>query len=172
MRNTMIYVEHEWLSATEALDRLINLNIHSHKEFMVKCDFCISTKCSKKYKIEYRRFLKVIKNNNNKVICLFCSRKLKFSGRNNPNTKYKNIDDNYFKNINTIDKAYLLGWIASDGHISERGFVISIHQKDIEILNLFQNLICKNVPIKKFETDTSKMCKYVISSKKISSDLC
>jgi len=150
----------------------LTLNKHSHQIFDVSCDFKISEKCRKNYTMEFRQYVKLTNNNLGKLPCIFCSRTLKFSGRNNPNTKYKSINDNFFNQIDTNDKAYLLGWIASDGHIGERGFKISIHQKDIEILNIFQKLICLEVPIRKFETDTSKMCSFEINSKQISKDLC
>lgn len=158
------------------MDQLINLNKHSHKEFIVKCDSKCSKKCREQYNIEFRRYLKVLKENNNKVVCIYCSRTSKFSGRSNPNTKYKSIKDNYFSKIDSPEKAYLLGWIASDGHISKRGFKISIHQKDIEILKIFQKFICREVPIRKFlsqsYTSLSKLCSYEINSKEISKDLC
>jgi hypothetical protein len=156
----------------EALDQLTNLNKHSHKEYKVKCDLQISEKCRKEYLIEYRRIFKVLKENKNNIVCLYCSRTSKFSGRNNPNTKYLNLNDEYFSVIDSNDKAYILGWIASDGHIGKRGFKISINQKDIEILNFIANNICKEIPIRKFTTPTSKMCSYEINSKQISKDLC
>jgi hypothetical protein len=39
-----------------------------------------------------------------------------------PNRKYF-IDENYFEFINSEEKAYWLGWIASDGHLSKKGTV-------------------------------------------------
>lgn len=153
------------------MDQLINLNKNSHKEFLVRCSHHSSSKCRVEYLIEYRRLSKLLELNDNKIICLFCSRTNKFSGRNNPNTKYK-FDDNYFALIDTPVKAYLLGWIASDGHIGIRGFKIAIHQKDIEILEIFQKHISNQIPIKKIKTKTSLLCSYEVNSKKISNDLC
>ena len=167
----MIYVNGEWLSAMEALDQLGSLSKNSHKEFIVRCDSRISDKCRKEYQIEYRRYLKVLDQNDGNIRCIYCSRTVKFTGRNNPNTKYI-FDDNYFSNIDTSEKAYLLGWIASDGSIGIGKFCVAIHEKDIEILDLFQKYICKDVPIRKFTTPTSKLCSYTICSKQISNDLC
>lgn len=150
----------------------LTLSKNSHKLFKVRCDFQVSEKCRHVYEIQYREFIKHTSNNDNKLPCIFCSRTLKFSGRNNPNTKYKALDDNFFKIIDTSEKAYLFGWIASDGHIGIRGFKIEINQKDIEILKLFQNILCKDIPIRIFKTPTSKMCSYEINSKEISRDLC
>ena len=89
----------------------------SHSIVEVECDFKVNKKCKNIYKTSYKSYFKNISRNNGKLICLFCSRDMKFSGRNNPNCKYKNIDDNYFQQINK-EKAYLLGWIASDGCVS------------------------------------------------------
>lgn len=167
----MIYVNNEFLSVTEALAQLADKNKHSHEIFKVSCDVKISSKCRNVYFMEFRRIFKVLNQNDNKIVCLFCSRTLKFSNRNNPNTKY-NINDNYFNTIDCPEKAYLLGWIASDGHIGKRGFRISIHQRDINTLTLLRNLICKDVPIKKFTTESSEMCSFEINSQQISRDLC
>jgi len=153
------------------LVQLGDLSPHSHKEFIVRCDSNISDKCRKEYSIEYRRYLSVLNKNENIIRCLYCARTVKYTGRSNPNTKYL-FDDNYFEYINTPEKAYLLGWIASDGSIGIGSFCVAIHEKDVEILRLFQEFICKDVPIKFFKTPTSKLCSYTISSKKISKDLC
>ena len=49
------------------------------------------------------------------------------------NRKYT-LDTDYFKNINTEDKAYILGFIVADGYISEDRLCISLAIKDIDIL--------------------------------------
>jgi hypothetical protein len=169
----MIYVEKENLLEPADLEVLLKyINRYSHKKMIVSCDFQVSDKCRKQYSMEFRQYVKLTENNHGKLPCIFCSRTMKFSNRNNPNTKYHNLDDNFFEQINTDAKAYLLGWIASDGHIGRRGFKIAIHQKDIETLEIFQNLICKDIPIKQFTTPTSKLCSFEVNSQKISKDLC
>lgn len=167
----MIYVNGEWLSAPEALDQLGDLSKHSHKKFTVKCDSNISDKCRIQYSIEYRRYLRVLGKNENTIRCIYCSKTVKFTGRGNPNTKYI-FDDTYFKYINTPEKAYLLGWIASDGSINRGSVCVAIHERDVEILRLFQQFICKDIPIRFFKTPTSKLCSYTISSTTMSKDIC
>lgn len=95
---------------------------------------------------------------------------VKYLGRNNPNTKYM-IDDNFFEEINLNEKAYLLGWIASDGHIKDNGFSVSIHKNDAKnIFNLFDDILnIKNNQHKKLLSDCIT---YTINSKKIADDLC
>jgi len=91
----------------------------SHKKVEVTCDFQASCKCKKKWSVEYRLAHRTMNNNGGKIICLFCSRSIKNSGRNNPNCIYSMIDDNMFESVLSEEKAYLLGWIASDGTITD-----------------------------------------------------
>ena len=101
-----------------------------------------------------------------KYICLYCSRHEKTSGRNNGNFEHNNLDgDIFFQTVDTEQKAYILGWIASDGTVSISGFVIEIHDKDQEI------------PEKLRDVDQSlslsfreKRCILRVNSKKISVD--
>lgn len=68
------------------------------------------------------------------------------------NNKYKNLnlDENYFENIDRIDKAYFLGFMLTDGNISLKEHIIrlALSSKDEEILNIFkektsnENKIC------------------------------
>lgn len=169
----MIYVNNEWLSAQAGLVQLVNETKGSHKKFKIKCDSQKSTKCRKEYEIAYKDYLRHLsKNNNEKIFCLFCSRAEKHSGRLNPNAKYHNINDNFFNKIDTLDKAYLLGWIGSDGHISNAGFTIKIHTKDIVILTYIKNIICTDVPIFNKVFTYTDMSGFTINSKQISKDLC
>ena len=58
------------------------------------------------------------------------------------NNKYKNIglNENYFENIDSTDKAYFLGFLLTDGNISLNENIIRlvIASKDEEILNVFK----------------------------------
>lgn len=146
------------------------LSRESHKKIIVSCDFSSSKKCRGKYEQQFRDAEKYRKNNDGKDICLFCSRKLKFSGRGNPNKKY-NFDDNLFNDIDNETKAYLLGWIASDGHVSITNTVkISIHNKDKGILYLIKENLKIDVKIKpeKF----GYIYSLSFNSQKASEDIC
>lgn len=61
------------------------------------------------------------------------------------------IDENYFKAIDTSDKAYFLGFIIADGHIrdseSTKQCEITIHQQDKEILQIFKQCLNTDYPI-------------------------
>lgn len=133
----------------------------------VKCELNLSSKCEGEYLISLRAEEKNRKRNGGEYICLQCSRSLKYSGRKNPNCKY-DIPDLYFTDIETEEKAYILGWIASDGSIQERGFNISIHKRDIQILREIRQLICKQLPIKSYKDQV-----YLnVNSQQISRDIC
>jgi dUTP pyrophosphatase len=56
-------------------------------------------------------------------------------------SKCKNIDDNMFDNIDSNEKAYLLGWIASDGTIRRSGFQISIRDYDKDVLEKINKVL-------------------------------
>ena len=69
-------------------------------------------------------------------------------GRQNPNCKYL-IDDSMLDTIDTPDKAYLLGWIASDGSISAKGTIdIAVRDYDKEILDKLARIIGGGVPVR------------------------
>ena len=85
-----------------------------------------------------------------------------------------------FENIDNVEKAYWLGFIAADGCNYQRkqnaSLIISIHQKDIEHLKKFKVFCQTNAKIKKFNqnqgySNNTPMCKIVLNSKKISNDL-
>lgn len=147
----------------------------SHAVVNTSCDFC-----GKEKKIPYKDAYYTCSKNGGKLICLKCSRNIKYSGRNNPNCKY-NLDDNFFSKIDTEEKAYLLGWIASDGHIRKAGFCISIRKKDINILSSLRDIISKDLVIKQRIGYKNKNYKSIdeitdvtltVNSKQISKDLC
>jgi hypothetical protein len=144
-----------------------------NNSILVICESKISDKCKESYFISKSNAKKIKNTNNGAIICRYCSFVLKYSGRNNPNTKYL-IDDNFFSNISTVEKAYLLGWIASDGHVGKFGFTITIHGNDIDCLTRLKNIICKEVPIitfydKKYKHNNVRL---KINSQQISRDLC
>lgn len=47
------------------------------------------------------------------------------------------LNENYFDNVDTPNKAYILGWIMSDGYVSKNKLVFGL--KDLEILEFIKN---------------------------------
>lgn len=83
-------------------------------------------------------------------------------------TRKYDLDTSYFKNIDTEFKAWILGWIASDGCIGKNIISIALHKKDIDVLKLIQRNICKEIPI----VEKSKtILSYTICSKEIMNDI-
>jgi intein-encoded DNA endonuclease-like protein len=92
-------------------------------------------------------------------------------------------DFNYFESIDSIDKAYFLGFIAADGcvyrrdnNVQQKLLSIGIHKKDIEILQKFLSYIKSNNPIieSTHVTDNGVVvpkCQVQIVSDKLCNDL-
>lgn len=139
-----------------------------NEKLEVVCDFNLNDNCKGTYSISRRAVDKNKYRNNGKVICLPCSRYVKTSGRNNGNTKYKNLNDNFFSTVDTEAKAYLLGWIASDGSITKGSIQIAINNKDFETLVLIRNIICPDLPL----YDMHGLLGFTICSKQIVNDVC
>lgn len=87
---------------------------------------------------------------------------------NNPNIKY-DYNRNFFKNIDTEEKAYILGFIASDGSITNNCIQIYINKKDYYILEKIKNIICDKLEIKYKKDDIIGID---ICSKEIVNDVC
>lgn len=140
----------------------------SHKKCQIECSFKVAENCMGNVIRIYKEIIKTMVRNDGHYICLYCSRRLKFSGRDNPNCKYKSLDDNFFKTFDE-ERAYLLGWIASDGHVRPSGFCIQIHEKDVKCLELLRNIICSEIPIT--HNHEQKSVSLTICSRQIALDI-
>lgn len=93
-------------------------------------------------------------------------------------TKY-DIDSDFFKNINTEEKAYILGFICADGHISVDSYriMIEIMDSDYKLLESIKDAmksthpikrhIRYNNPYKKFKRPITENCKLVMNGKEL-----
>lgn len=96
-------------------------------------------------------------------------RKNFYCGDKNPNKSHV-FNTSLLNNIDTEEKAYLLGWITSDGSIRKNSIMISIHKKDVSLLeNLSQYIFGKN-NVKKHKN--RKMVSITINSKEMQEDVC
>jgi hypothetical protein len=90
-------------------------------------------------------------------------------------TRFKSLDDKYFDVIDTQNKAYILGWIMSDGYVSKNKLVFGI--KDLEILEFIKKEMGSGHKISEvFESDkrtkkTYQKYKLQIISRKVSESL-
>lgn len=96
-----------------------------------------------------------------------CSRFEKNSGRKNPNARYA-LDDRFFESIDSEGKAYLLGWIASDGSITPGTIAIFIHRKDAPIVRAWKEILGVELPTRKLRD----LVGISISSKQMVTDVC
>lgn len=146
-----------------------NLSRHSHAMVEIECSKKVVDKCSGIKKLEYRCAMDNIERNNGEYICLYCSRNIKSSGNKNPNSKY-DFDRDFFKEIDNDDKAYLLGWIASDGCVSPNNKIcIKIQKNDINCLERLKDIICEDLEIKNTKENEILL---QISSKQCVIDIC
>lgn len=88
------------------------------------------------------------------------------------------LNEKYFDVIDTHNKAYLLGWLWSDGHNSEQNhIIISLQESDKHILEFFNKELESNRPIKYLDrskdTDFNRKNQYrlTITNKHMSDSL-
>lgn len=64
------------------------------------------------------------------------------------NAKYS-VDMNFFREIDTEEKAWTLGFILTDGHVSKRGHLMfTVQERDVDILQQIQRVMKTDSPIK------------------------
>lgn len=149
---------------------MVALRRGSHRRINVTCELCVSPKCRYRWAIEERLANETRARNDGKIICVYCSRQSKLVGRGNPNTKYLDLDDRLFELIDTEAKAYLLGWIASDGAINKSSLAIYVHRKDLATLARLRDAVCESLPIK--AKKATPLVGFTINSKRIVADVC
>lgn len=142
----------------------------SHKKCRVACTLQVAEKCSGTVVRSYRDVWASMERNNGSYVCLYCSRRKKFSGRQNPNVRYQTLNDTLFSEIKTEELSYLLGWIASDGTLAKSGFTIAIHKKDRGCLERLRDIVCVELPIK--EKKNTDLVYLTVNSSRISRDIC
>jgi len=143
------------------------LTDESCEKVLVKCDFGLSEKCEGEYKKEYRDVLKSMKQNGGMVICFYCSRRLEYSGMLNSRYKYSKVLDNFFKVIDTDEKAYILGFITANSCLSKSVTTISINKRDLDILKKIRDIVSPSSNI-----TYKKNCEHIIEVKLYSQQFC
>ena len=61
------------------------------------------------------------------------------------------VNEDFFKCINTEEKAYILGFICADGHVEKDRLNITVSIKDRDILEKIRYAIHSNHPIKEVQ---------------------
>lgn len=154
------------------ITNVVNISRQSHKKVRATCSLQNTDKCPREVDQAYRAIMNVMERNGGMYMCLHCSRKLKSTGRDNPNCKYKDLDDDFYTSVDTEFKSYLLGWIASDGSITIGSIRLEIKDVDIDILKILRDNICKSLPITRRYNGSMNSISLTINSKKIVEDVC
>lgn len=118
-------------------------------DILLACDLYIKglsiTQISKSFNVSSTKIRHTLINNN-----VILRPKHIFNRKNKKNSKELNI--NYFKNIDSNDKAYWLGLITADGTIQKDGYKVSLTSKDIELIEKFKKIINSEHAISKIES--------------------
>lgn len=103
-------------------------NENSKEIIKMYCEGLSSVKISKHFDIKYQDVLNILKINN-----------IEIRGRSSMNRKYT-INENYFDIIDSKEKVYILGFLYADGynHETKGSIVVSIHKKDISVLEFIK----------------------------------
>lgn len=135
--------------------------------YEVECESKSSIKCKGRYTVSRHRYKDII--NSGKCVCFYCSMNNDFSGRDNPASTHT-LDDNALANIDTEAKAYLLGWIASDGSIVKNVIHIELHKKDKYILSILAEIL--NSDSKVIHRSNRDTVYITFCSKQLVTDIC
>jgi hypothetical protein len=79
------------------------------------------------------------------------------------------VDEQYFSNIDTPEKAYWYGFIWADGNVQRNALTIALHPKDTIILENFKRCIASGHPI--INVPQNNTNKLTITSKVLARDL-
>ena len=117
------------------------------ERILVTCEAQASEGCPGTHAISRRAEQTNRARNGGRYLCLPCSRRLTFSGRANPNARHMTLDDALLDTIDTEAKAYLLGWIASDGSVRKGTVSIQTHRKDRLVLGSILRSVGAELPV-------------------------
>ena len=76
--------------------------------------------------------------------------------------------DTFFVDVDTEAKAYLLGWIASDGAITAGTIAIFVHEKDASIVTTWNEILGARLPVRRLRN----LIGISINSQQIVRDVC
>lgn len=140
------------------------------KKIKITCEWQTSSFCKKNYEITSYNITLNKRRNNGKYRCKYCGINETHLGEKSHYHKYK-VNHDFFKEIDSEVKAYLLGIIAGDGHVSKNGKAVGIcaNLKDTETLELFLKEVMPEGKI----LHKSGNCKHVlVNSKELAVDIC
>ena len=78
-------------------------------------------------------------------------KKMGWERNGKPGKRIYKVNEQFFNNINTEEKAYILGFICADGHIGKDRLNITVSIKDRDILEKIRKAMHSNHPIKEVQ---------------------
>lgn len=97
---------------------------------------------AKEYKVSSSTVSDLLKSNNIKLRPAY-------------KTRY-NLNESYFDEINTPEKAYIIGMLAADGNVHKNTITLSLQEKDKHILEEINKLVGSNRPLHFIKMDVGK----------------
>ena len=81
-------------------------------------------------------------------------------------------NESFFEKLDTPEKAYWLGWVASDGNINETSgtICVTLHERDVDVLVLLNKLIGSDKPVLSYKSHKNRKT-ITINSRKIINDI-
>lgn len=74
-----------------------------------------------------------------------------------------------FSDVDSEEKAYLLGWIASDATVQEGRITLFLHERDRSLVRRLRDIACPDLPIRK---KGARLRGFSISSARVVRDVC
>lgn len=136
-----------------------NIELIIIKDYLNNISQC---KIQEKYGLQRSTIKKILIRNNIKL------------RNSSETTKRYTYDNDYFKTINTPEKAYFLGLLISDGTNIRNGFRIMLQEEDLHILEDFKKDLkyTGNIYIRKKKNENcKKLCDLIIYDQNMSDDL-
>ena len=132
------------------------------KEQLIICndykDGHSTIKLGKKYNCCWSSIHRILKSHN-----------IKCRDRSRQRQQYK-INENFFDEIDSEEKAYFLGFLYADGGHVDTSISLTLQKNDEEILHKLNNLI-QNKPIRTYPLKNPKYSKLLISNRYMSEKL-
>lgn len=135
----------------------------------INCEFALSKFCKKTYTITKSAYLANLERNGGVYRCKYCAIEATHGGENSHYFKYHK-NDHFFSEIDSNEKAYLLGVIAGDGFVGENAVVLVANSKDKETLDRFADAVF--IDDRPLFYKNGNCLSVSVSSKQLIKDLC
>jgi intein-encoded DNA endonuclease-like protein len=123
----------------------------------------VLTEIAKVYNTNYLSIRNLLHSNNIEII------------QNNIRSRKYTLNEEYFSEINTEEKAYFLGLLYADGYVNEnkRTIVLSLKSDDVKILEYFTKCIESTKPLSFINEKNGRgsQFSFCVTSRKITEDL-